>query len=295
MHKYDMVIFGNYTKDTIVSSAGTRYVDGGGFNYGAHAAKIAGLRIAAVTRLAKEDSHVVKNLEKIGIDVYPTFTRNSTHMRLEYPTDNPDERILICDRTAGTYIIEQFENLAATAFLINGSIREEVPLDLVKCLRNKAEYLVADAQTFIRIVSSNHQLIHADWPEKEKILAYIDVLKADAVEAESLTGESDIKKAAKILSALGPKEVVITQRNGMMVYADQTCLEAPFLPEKVIGRIVRGDTCIASYMSRRLTADPHDAMIWSAAVTSLKMEKEGPILVEKHEVEEVIKKKYQNY
>ena len=53
--KYDMVIFGNYTKDTIITPSGTRYVDGGGFNYGAHAARMLGLDVAAVTRLAKED------------------------------------------------------------------------------------------------------------------------------------------------------------------------------------------------------------------------------------------------
>ena len=41
---YDIVIIGNYTKDTIVSSAGTRPVDGGGFNYGAHVAAMMGLK-----------------------------------------------------------------------------------------------------------------------------------------------------------------------------------------------------------------------------------------------------------
>ena len=30
MSRYDFVTFGNYTKDTIVSAAGTRFVDGGG-------------------------------------------------------------------------------------------------------------------------------------------------------------------------------------------------------------------------------------------------------------------------
>src|SRR5690606_9761435 len=48
---YDVVTIGNYTKDTIISAAGTRYVDGGGYSYAAHAAQLKGLRIAAVTRL----------------------------------------------------------------------------------------------------------------------------------------------------------------------------------------------------------------------------------------------------
>ena len=53
MH-YDVVIFGNYTKDTIVSPAGTRYVDGGGFNYGAHVCAMMGLNTAAVKSLSPD-------------------------------------------------------------------------------------------------------------------------------------------------------------------------------------------------------------------------------------------------
>src|SRR4030043_638302 len=94
--QYDILIFGNYTKDIIVTKKGIRYVDGGGFNHGAHAAANSGKKVAAVTRLAKEDIHVVKALESIGVDVYPTFTPTSTHMKLRYTTANPDERILAC-------------------------------------------------------------------------------------------------------------------------------------------------------------------------------------------------------
>ena len=36
--RFDVAFLGNYTKDTIVSAAGTRLVDGGAFNYGAHVA-----------------------------------------------------------------------------------------------------------------------------------------------------------------------------------------------------------------------------------------------------------------
>ena len=59
MKSYDIVIFGNYTKDTIISATGKRFVDGGGFNYGAHAAACSGLKVAAVTRLAKDDDQVI--------------------------------------------------------------------------------------------------------------------------------------------------------------------------------------------------------------------------------------------
>jgi sugar/nucleoside kinase (ribokinase family) len=290
--KYDIVIFGNYTKDTIITSSGTRYLDGGGFNYGAHAAKMLGLNVAAVTRLNKEDHRVVDKLQMIGVDVYPTFTPSSTHMVLEYPNSDPDDRILRSPATAGSFTPDQFFDLEAKAFLMNGSIRGEIPFDVVEYLRTKKSLLVADLQGFIRIVTSDNTLIHAPWPEKEKYLSLVDVMKTDAVEAESLTGEKDFRKAAEIISGLGPKEVVLTHRDGILVLANGEFFEAKFHNKSLIGRSGRGDTCIASYMAKRLTEPPEVAIIWSAAVTSLKMEKEGPFLRNIPEVEAFIQLEY---
>lgn len=290
--QYDILIFGNYTKDTIVSKKGTSFVDGGGFNYGAHAAANSGKKVAAITRLAKEDVRVIEKLKSIGVDAYPTFTICSTHMRLEYQTDNPDERILSCTETAGTYTIDQFEGIDTKAILINTSVREEVPLELVRELRKKDSILVADSQGFIRTIADDRTLVHSEWPEKKEVLALIDVLKADIVEAESLTGEGDLHKAAKLLNEMGPKEIVLTHRNGILVYADGKYYEQEFKPKELKGRSGRGDTCIASYMAKRLTASPEEAIIWSAALTSLKLETEGPFNLGIPEIEEMIKQKY---
>ncbi len=294
MKKYDIVIFGNYTKDTIVSIEGTRHVDGGGVNYGAHAAACTGLKVAAITRLAEEDNQVIKSLENAGIDAYPTYTETSTHMKLEYQTDNLDERILTCPVSAGTYTMDQFSDFEAKAYLINGSIRHEVPYEIVKYLSDRDGIVAADAQGFLRIVGKDNVLDNSDWPDKLKVLALIDILKADIVEAESLTGENDLHKAAKILANWGPKEIVLTHRNGIVVYANNEFYEETFFPNPLIGRSGRGDTCIASYASKRLTAKPAEAIKWSAAVTSLKMEAEGPIHRPVEDINELIERKYNN-
>lgn len=290
--KYDIVIFGNYTKDTIITTSGTRYLDGGGFNYGAHAAKMLGLKVAAVTRLNKEDHRVVDKLQMIGVDVYPKFTPSSTHMILEYPTSDPDDRILRSPASAGSFTPDQFYDLEANAFLINGSIRGEIPFEVVEYLKTKNALLVADLQGFIRIVSNDNILIHAPWPEKEKYLELFDVLKTDAVEAESLTGENDIYKAAEKIAKWGPKEVVLTHREGILVLVNGEYLEAKFHNKSLVGRSGRGDTCIASYIAKRLSEPPDVAIIWSAAVTSLKMEREGPFLRSISEVEDFIQLEY---
>ena len=100
---YDLAIMGNYTKDTIVSPTGTRNVDGGGFNYGVHVGAMMGLKTAAITRLAKEDNHVVDALVKLGVDVFPYYSPYSTHMKLFYPTTDVDNRILTVTRVADSF------------------------------------------------------------------------------------------------------------------------------------------------------------------------------------------------
>jgi len=291
-YKYDMIIMGNYTKDTIVSPSGTRNVDGGGFNYGSFVAAMMGLKTAAVTRLAKEDSRVVDALENIGLDVFPEYTPHSTNMRLYYPTSNVDERILSATHTAGSFTPEQVKDIDAKVFLINASIRGEVGMDVIKEIKKKDTKLAGDVQGFIRILSPDRTLVNADWDEKENVLAQFDILKTDAVEAESLTGLSDKKEAAKTIAGWGPKEIVLTHRNGLLVYADGQFFEAEFFPKKLIGRSGRGDTCVTSYIAKRFTASPKKATIWAAAVTSLKMEAEGPIRRTIKEVDELIAKKY---
>ena len=54
----------------------------------------------------------------------------------------------------------------------------------------------------------------------------------------------------------------------------------------------RGDTCIASYTAKRLNTSPQGATVWAAAVTSLKMEVEGPFKRNIEEVDNLIQNKY---
>jgi sugar/nucleoside kinase (ribokinase family) len=285
---YDIVIIGNYTKDTIISPSGTRYVDGGGFNYGAHVAAVMGLKTAAVTRLSRQDQRVVDALVQLGITVYPTYTTHSTDMRLFYPTSNVDQRTLSVTQTAGAFTPDQIEQLESRAFLINSSIRGEVGRDVIKVLRSKETLLAADVQGFTRVIGPDGTLQYGDWPEKQEVLSFIDILKTDAVEAEILTGKTDIRVAALQIAAWGPKEIVLTHRDGVLVLADGQFHEAPFRPEKLVGRSGRGDTCIASYVCRRLSGPAEEATRWAAAATSLKMETEGPLRRTATDVERLI-------
>lgn len=288
---YDIAFIGHYTKDTIISSAGTRVVDGGAFNYGANIASRMGLKVAAVTRLAKEDFHVVEKLKDLGVDVFAHLSPQSTCLRLEYPTSNLDERVIYVASSAGPFTLAEVKKIQAKAIVIGASMRDEVSLQVIEELAKKKTILAADVQSFIR-VNYNGKLVPKEWPERDSILARLDILKTDAVEAGLLFGKCDLYTAAKKIHDLGPQEVVITHRNGLLVYADGNFYEEKFLPKEIIGRSGRGDTCIASYTAKRLNASPQEATVWAAAVTSLKMEAEGPFKRNIEEVNNLIQNKY---
>jgi sugar/nucleoside kinase (ribokinase family) len=147
-------------------------------------------------------------------------------------------------------------------------------------------------QGFVRVVTPEGRLAYAAWPERERVLGMTDILKTDAVEAEFLTGTADIRAAARMLAALGPREVVLTHKDGLLVLADGGYHEARFHPVEVRGRSGRGDTCVGSYASKRIGADPAEATRWAAAVTSLKLEAEGPIRRSREDVERLLRERY---
>jgi sugar/nucleoside kinase (ribokinase family) len=291
MKQYDVLYIGNYTKDTILSPAGTKYVDGGAVNYAAHAAAKLGLSVAVVTRLAKEDNHVIDRLMQAGIDCYPTYTPQSTLMKLEYPTADPDIRFLSVTATAGSITAADLEPVLAKSAVIGSSLRGEVGMDVIRKLREKNTLVAADMQGFVRVLRGV-ELKYEPWDEMQATLAEVDIVKSDAVEAGFLTGETDIFKAAKYYADMGPREIVLTHKDGLLIYADGTFHEMNFYPARLDGRSGRGDTCIGIYVAKRLSLDPRQSGIWAAAVTSLKMERLGPFDRSIEKVQALMKSRY---
>ena len=245
---YDITLIGNYTKDKIVTPSEVKHVDGGGFNYGAHAAIALGAKTAAITRLKKDDIHVIDNLTSIGVDAFPTYTDSSTHMELIYPTDDFDERTLVMPKSAGSFSSEQFKDIKSKIFLVNASVRDEFKIQTLIDLEKKRSLIGIDLQGFIRTIDKKNILVNSLWNEKKEVLELTHYLKADGVEAEFLTGESDLVAAAKVLKSFGPKEVIITHKNGVLVYDGKNIYQEPFILDKIVGRSGRGDTCGASYV-----------------------------------------------
>lgn len=273
---FDITFVGHYTKDTIVYPTSSKTVNGGAYYFGAHVAARMGLRVAVITRLAREDWGALDDLQELGVTVMAKETPASTSLRLTYPTDNLDERTLELTSSAGQFTMDQVAGVTSRIYaVVASSARGEIPPEIVRELASRGSIVSLDVQGFVRVME-NGQLGYDNWPDKASILPHVTVLKTDAVEAQLLTGEFDHRAAAQRLGEMGPREVVLTHGGGVLVYHDGVVHEAPFRVQEVRGRSGRGDTCTAAYVCRRLTAPPEDAVVWAAAVTSLKLQAEGP-------------------
>ena len=290
--QFDIAFLGQYTKDKIVDKNGSRIVNGGAYYYGAAAAAAMGLRVAAITRLAEEDFPSFSPLVERGVMVKAIPTQQSTCLKLFYPSDNPDERILSVTSIAEPFEPSDVESISAAVWSIGASIRGEVSLEVLKAIKAKDARIGLDAQGFVRVVRDGQLAYDSDWPEKEEILSLVDVFKADVVEAEILTGTRDLHEAARTLARFGVPEFVLTHGSGVVVYAEGSFFEAPFKPKTMVGRSGRGDTCLASYLSARISMPPRQATLWAAALTSLKMEVLGPFSGTCEDVERAIRERY---
>jgi sugar/nucleoside kinase (ribokinase family) len=273
---FDVVFLGHYTHDTIVYPDRTQVVDGGAYYYGASVTARLGLRTAVITRLAREDWRAVAKMEQAGVTMLARETPASTALRLVYPTKDLDQRTIEMTTWADPFTIQEVAGVEARAYIIAASsVRGEVPLEIVRELASRGVPVALDVQGFIRVMRDG-KLTLDEWPGKEAFLRYVTILKTDAVEAQLLTGQSDRRAAAQRLASLGPREVLLTHSGSVLVYHDGQWDEAPLVPRQIRGRSGRGDTCTAASLSRRLTAPPENAVLWAAAVTSLKLEEEGP-------------------
>jgi sugar/nucleoside kinase (ribokinase family) len=289
---YDVVYAGNYTKDTIITPTEVRSVDGGAVNYSAHAAVRLGVKTAVVTRLAQEDQRMIDALTQSGVDCFPTYTQSSTLMTLEYKTSNVDQRSLSVKATAGTITPDQLEGIAAKAVVVGPSLRGEVALEFFQQMRQRPGLTLGiDVQGFVRVLRGE-ALVYEPWDEMKAVLGCVDILKSDAVEAEFLTGESDIYRAARFFTAMGPREIVLTHRDGVLIHADGKDTDYKFYPGSIVGRSGRGDTCLGSYVAKRLSLNPQEAGRWAAAVTSMKLEELGPFHRTLPEVEAFLQSHY---
>jgi sugar/nucleoside kinase (ribokinase family) len=282
----DIALVGTFAKDRLVHRGVTEVSSGGGVYYGSLALRRLGFSVAVITRLHPDDFGRLDDLRAEGVAVHASPAPQTTGIENVYPTEDMDRRICRPLAFAGPFAPAEIPPVEARVTIVTPLMAGEVSTEIVAVLAARGP-LGLDVQGFVR-VPRGETLETVPWVEMAGVLAGVSYLKLDDAEAEVLVGETDLHRAAAAMAALGPREVVLTHRRGMIVRAEGAVHEAPFTPSVVRGRTGRGDTCFATYVAARLQMDPARACRFAAAVTSLKMEHRGPFRGRRAEVEQAM-------
>ncbi len=277
MAHHDLLVFGALSKDIIITPEGVEHSTGGAVAYSSVALKYLGADILAVTKLHPDDVRMLEVFERNGVPHLHRFSSRTTSIRNTYHTADRDRRT--CEALG---MVDRFTlcdvpvDETADVYYLGGLMKGEFPepFVLAMCQRNR---VAIDAQGFMR-VNEKGPMVFRDWPNKRRVIAAVHYLKTDHAEAETLTGESDRRRAAEILASWGAKEVMLTHSSEVLVWAEGKIHAAPFTARNLSGRTGRGDTCFASYCYWRRRHSAAEACRFAAAVTSIKMEQPGPFM-----------------
>jgi len=284
---YDVVAIGHLAKDEIVVGHNSQEAVGGAVYYGGMVFLRLGLRVAIVTRLAREDFRLLEELTAAGATVFPVEAAETSGIRNVHPDPSSDKRICYPLGFAGSFRPEDLPQVPARLYCVGPIMPDEVTLPFLKAVAARGP-LALDVQGCLR-KRVGDELVTNGWPEAPETLPLVRYLKVDDREAKALTDEEDLRRAAERLAGMGPSEVVLTHKQGVLVLADGEFHEAPFSPRSLAGRTGRGDTCFSAYLGRRLLGDaPAEATRFAAALTTLKLERPGPFRGSLEEVEKLM-------
>ena len=129
----------------------------------------------------------------------------------------------------------------------------------------------------------------------KKVIARVDLLTINDEEARLLSGEYSLRKAAKVIMAMGPKKKKKKKgEHGALLFGEEGIFYAPALPlEDVFDPTGAGDTFAGGFIGYLASTDDTSfenmkrAVVVGSAMASFCVEKFGPERIEDLSVEEI--------
>ena len=273
----DICCIGHITLDKIITPSYIAYLNGGSSYYISHAlSKLPPVGYKLITSLAESEMNAVEELQAKGIDVEVLPSHKTVYFENKYGENmnNRKQRVLA---KADPFTIDKLKNVEARFIHLGSLLADDFSIDVIKYLHGKG-MLSVDAQGFLRYVDGVN-VFPCDWEGKREALRYVDILKVNEFEIESLTGYSEPRRAALQLAEWSVKEVMMTFGDyGSVIYAENKFYEVPaYKPKALVDATGCGDTYAAGYLYMRSRgAGYEEAGRFAAAMSTLKLEKTGP-------------------
>lgn len=275
--EHSICCIGHITHDRIITPRHEVYLPGGTAYYFAHAMhRLDNKNFILVTAVGSEDQNVVDSLRNIGIEVRQMPSRHTVFFENKYGENQNDREQKVLAK-ADPFTCGYLDGVCADIYHLGTLLADDFSLDVLKYLKTKGIVSV-DAQGYLREVRGE-DVFAIDWADKMESMRYIDIIKANEKEMETLTGSTDPYEAARILADWGAGEVLLTLGDkGSLIYTDGKYYEIPAYPvDCVVDATGCGDTYMAGYLYKRAAnASIEEAGKFAAAMCTLKLGASGP-------------------
>ncbi len=188
-------------------------------------------------------------------------------------------------------VLENFNPIVPAAYkdsdvLILGNLHPLVQLGVIEQMSKRPKLIVLDTMNF---------WMDCALEELKQVIAKVDVITINDEEARQLSGEYSLVKAAKVISEMGPKYIVIKKgEHGALLFNNDQVFFAPALPlEEVFDPTGAGDT-FAGGFSGHITSTGNisfenmkQAVIHGSNLASFCVEKFGTERMESLSKEEI--------
>ena len=175
-------------------------------------------------------------------------------------------------------------------FLMLGNLSPQVQRTVIERLHKRPKLIAMDTMNFWMDIAME---------ELKKTLKLIDVLIINDEEARQLSGEYSLRKASKIIRAMGPKCLIIKKgEHGALLFHGDQMFFAPALPlEEVFDPTGAGDTFAGGFVGYLASTGDSSfenmkrAIIAGSALASFSVEKFGTerlMEISKKDIEERI-------
>ncbi|KYZ76597.1 ribokinase [Anaerosporomusa subterranea] len=292
MNCYDTFIIGHLSRDEILYQGTTENLLGGAVLYAAYAAMAGGNKTGLLTKIARGSEELLQEFSVPATDVHWLYSQDDTAIRNEFLSDDRERRLCTALSIADPFLSEDIPAVDSAVYHLAGLIAGDFPEELIDVLAGRGK-LAVDMQGFLRH-AENGVMVFKDWQNKQQCLSKITYLKVDAAEAEIMTGLTDRREAARQLHAWGAGEVMVTHNTEALIYDGSEFYTVPLRSRNLSGRTGRGDSCFSAYITERQRQAIPEALLYAAALVSLKMETPGPFRGSRYDVEAYIDQVYRD-
>lgn len=274
---FRLCCIGHITHDRVITPEIEKEIPGGTAYYFAKAlACLKADNFLLLTKVGKDSEYVLEELEKDGIEVKNISSRETVFFENRYDSNLNDRAQRVLSK-ADSFELKNLKDIKADVYHLGTLLADDFSSDFIKYLSQRGIVSV-DIQGYLRQVEGK-EVISRDFKEKIEILPFVDILKVNENEMETLTGVRDPYEAARIISEWGVGEIHITMGAlGAVVYKDGNYYNIKaYKPKRLTDATGCGDTYMAGYLYQRCKGSTIvSAAKFASAMCALKLEDTGP-------------------